>query len=155
MDNECLICGEIIPEGRHICPRCEAIGSKELVIDKRREIKIVIPDVPPSLNEWSKMHWAKVDKLKKQWEHDVYYCAYSQRPKKPIKYAKVKIIYYFKTNRARDLVDNYAPKFIMDGIVKAKILVDDRTDYIGVPELVPELDKDNPRTEIYITEVAQ
>ena len=23
-DNRCVCCGEIIPEGRHVCPRCEA-----------------------------------------------------------------------------------------------------------------------------------
>lgn len=23
MDNRCICCGEIIPEGRQVCPRCE------------------------------------------------------------------------------------------------------------------------------------
>ena len=116
-------------------------------------MRIIIPGIPPSLNEWSRMHWAKAARLKKQWEHDVYYCAYSVRPKTPIKFAKVKITYFFKTNRHRDIVDNYSPKFLMDGIVKAGVLVDDRTEYVGIPELVPDFDKDNPRVEIEIEEV--
>lgn len=29
MENRCIICGEIIPEGREVCPRCEAGGYTE------------------------------------------------------------------------------------------------------------------------------
>lgn len=24
-NNRCICCGEIIPEGRHVCPRCERL----------------------------------------------------------------------------------------------------------------------------------
>lgn len=27
VDNTCVCCGEIIPEGRQVCPRCEMEGS--------------------------------------------------------------------------------------------------------------------------------
>ncbi len=27
VDNTCVCCGEIIPEGRQVCPRCEKEGS--------------------------------------------------------------------------------------------------------------------------------
>ena len=27
MENRCIVCGEIIPEGREVCPNCEA-GQK-------------------------------------------------------------------------------------------------------------------------------
>ena len=115
-------------------------------------ITITIPDIPPSLNKWSRMHWAKAAEIKKQWEANIYYSAYSQRPKEPFKKAKVTITYFFKTKQRHDL-DNYTPKFILDGLVKAKILLDDRAEYIGMTELIQEYDKERPRTEITIKEV--
>lgn len=27
VDNTCVCCGEIIPEGRQVCPRCEKVPS--------------------------------------------------------------------------------------------------------------------------------
>lgn len=27
MENRCVCCGEIIPEGRQVCPRCESQGN--------------------------------------------------------------------------------------------------------------------------------
>ena len=114
-------------------------------------IKIVLDRyIPPSLNQWAKWHWSKVAAHKKQIERDVYYSAFSQRPKEPYRYAKVTITYFFKDHRHRDIVDNYSPKFLMDGLVKAKILEDDRTEYVGIPELVMAYDKENPRTVIII-----
>lgn len=115
----------------------------------RDKITITIPDIPPSLNKWSRMHWAKAAEIKRQWEADVYYTAYSQRPKTPFKYAKITITYFFKTKQRHDL-DNYTPKFILDGLVKAKILLDDRAEYIGMTELIQEYDKERPRTVIII-----
>ena len=28
MDNKCVSCGEVIPEGRQVCPNCESVSSK-------------------------------------------------------------------------------------------------------------------------------
>ena len=28
MDNKCVSCGAVIPEGRQVCPNCESVGSK-------------------------------------------------------------------------------------------------------------------------------
>lgn len=40
MGNRCVICGEIIPEGRQICPACEYRGRNE--IKEKGEEKAVI-----------------------------------------------------------------------------------------------------------------
>nr|DAV96129.1 MAG TPA: PROTEIN/RNA Complex, archaeal, ribosomal, 50S, protein.0A [Caudoviricetes sp.] len=40
--DRCICCGEIIPEGRQICPQCE-----------RKRYIYTIPDVPPSLNKFA------------------------------------------------------------------------------------------------------
>ena len=118
------------------------------------KITIVIPDIPPSLNKWSRMHWTKTAEIKKRWEANIYYTSFSQRPKLPYKYAKVIITYYFKTRQRHDL-DNYVPKFILDGLVKARIILDDRAEYIGMTELIQEYDKENQRTKIKIEEVEE
>lgn len=34
MDNRCIFCGEIIPEGRQVCPICEKIQSEETKAEK-------------------------------------------------------------------------------------------------------------------------
>lgn len=39
MPDRCVMCGEIIPEGRQVCIRCELTGPKELILilSKREE----------------------------------------------------------------------------------------------------------------------
>ena len=97
-------------------------------------VTITLPEVPPSLNKWSRMHWMKAAKVKKQWEKDIYYSAYNLRPEQPYQKAKVKITYFFKTKRRRD-IDNYTPKFLLDGLVKAGIIIDDAESVIGKPDI--------------------
>ena len=56
--DRCVCCGEIVPEGRQICPSCE-----------RKRYIYTIPDIPPSLNKYAGREnvWAyRADK--KQWE---------------------------------------------------------------------------------------
>jgi Holliday junction resolvase RusA-like endonuclease len=119
-------------------------------------IKLIISGTPPSLNQWSRMHWAKAAKIKKQWENDILYTflaeSHCNRISFPYQKASVKIVYYFATNRRRD-ADNLNLKFLLDGIVKAGIIKDDSTKVIGQPETAWEVDKKNPRVEIEITEV--
>lgn len=40
--DRCVCCGEIVPEGRQICPQCE-----------RKRYIYTIPDIPPSLNKFA------------------------------------------------------------------------------------------------------
>lgn len=116
-------------------------------------------DVPPSLNQWSRMHWSKAAKIKKQWENDIFYSTRVVKQvdekvckKMPYKQAKIKITYYFKTKHRHDK-DNYTPKFILDGLVKAGIILDDSDKIIGQTEIIFDYDKDNPRTKVMIEEV--
>ena len=88
-------------------------------------------------------------KQKKQVEHDIYYASYSQRPPKPYEKAKVRIRIFFPTIRRRD-ERNYDCKWLIDGLVTAKIIKDDNIDVIGRPEVLLELDRKNPRVEVEI-----
>jgi Holliday junction resolvase RusA-like endonuclease len=64
--------------------------------------------------------------------------------------ATVQIIYYFKTRRRRDPQDNYAPKFLMDALVKSGILEDDNGELVKVSTPEIEIDRERPRTEVFI-----
>lgn len=121
-------------------------------------IKLTIPGTPPSLNVWSRMHWSKAAKIKKQWENDIWVCAYkamahTNKSKIPYGKAKVKLTYYFSSNRRRD-IDNINQKFVLDGLVKAGVIADDSAKVIGQVEVIPEYDKVCSRVEIEVTEVS-
>jgi Holliday junction resolvase RusA-like endonuclease len=120
-------------------------------------IKLTLQGTPPSLNVWSRMHWAKAAKIKKQWENDILYTLLTTHALRageqfPYKKANIKITYYFATNRRRD-ADNLNLKFLLDGIVKAGIIKDDSTNVIGQVETSWGVDKAKPRVEIEIREI--
>jgi Holliday junction resolvase RusA-like endonuclease len=116
--------------------------------------RIIIPDLPPSLNEVidkTKTHWSGYSNLKKRWTATV--CDIVGEPKRQHNMYSVKC-WWYRTNRRAD-PDNIAHgiKYILDGLVKAGLLADDRwknvksiEHYFGVRE--------DPRVEVQITEVA-
>lgn len=118
----------------------------------RPTVKFTLYDLPPSLNDWQNMHSMKKHRLKKQVEHDVYYVSYNQRPPKPYSRAKVTIRIFFPVRRRRD-ERNYDCKWLIDGLVVAKIIEDDRYEVIGRPEIIPDYDRENPRVEVEVNEI--
>jgi Holliday junction resolvase RusA-like endonuclease len=113
---------------------------------------IIVPGIPPSINRWPGNPF-KRQRLKTLWEREVWVSAYqSGATKLRLERARVRITYYFATQRRRDK-DNYAPKMLMDGLVKAGVLMDDSKDRVdldwGFARGEPE------RTEIVIVEVRQ
>lgn len=118
-----------------------------------KEIKIVIPEIPPSNNKYmgNSHNFNEYRREKQKWEWLVR-ASVRKKPNKAIQKAIVKIIYYFPDKRRRD-PDNYSGKFILDGLVKSKILKDDSFDNIDLI-LKGKHDKKNPRTEVIIKEVS-
>ena len=115
------------------------------------QISLTIPELHPSLNEWAiKWHYRKRYREKKRWETMVGWIA--KRTPPMIGTVDIVTTYYFPTKRARDR-DNYAPKFIMDALVKAGIIEDDNCNVINDQRVVIDYDKKNPRTEVLITKV--
>ena len=115
-------------------------------------IKLVIPEIPPSNNKYmgrgSRYYQSftyQEEKTKWAW---LIRSAVKDKPKKPIERAEVKIIYYFPTKQRRD-PDNYSGKFILDGLTSAGIIQDDSFANIDLV-LRGRVDKENPRTEIYV-----
>lgn len=118
--------------------------------ERLMQYKYTIDAIPPSNNRFSgrKNVWEYREE-KKNWERLVgLKCR--PRPSQPLEHAEVKLTYYFRTRGRRD-PDNYSGKFILDGLVKSGIISDDSFGHIEL-RLCGDYDKNNPRTEIEITE---
>jgi len=103
----------------------------------------------PSLNKWTRWHWGKKSKIKKEWEEEI---MWKCKKYGDLNYtdATIEVNYYFPDRRVRDF-DNYVPKFILDGLVKANIIEDDNDNNIFLNWKLL-YDKENPRTVITIKE---
>lgn len=111
---------------------------------------IQVPEIPPSLNEWKGWHHMKQHKYKQELYDQVKKLAIAFKIPR-LKYAVVSITYYFPSRQRRDIIDNYAPKFLMDALVNGGVLEDDRSDWVEVPRPVAEYDRERARVEIKIT----
>ena len=92
-------------------------------------------------------------KIKKQETERVYIEVLSQGVKKVSKYPVTIECNWYMKNRRKD-IDNvcFAKKFILDGLVLAKVLQDDSQKYVESLRDNFYIDKDNPRIEIKIYE---
>ena len=114
-------------------------------------IRITIPGVPPSLNKFAGRENAhEYRNAKQEWTDKVIWLVKKDRPKKPYDRASVEIMYYFP-NRNRHDPDNYAGKFLLDGLTKAGVIVDDSFDHITLA-VGGGYDKEHPRTVITVKE---
>lgn len=114
---------------------------------------ITIKGVPPSLNVFAGRNntW-EYRKAKQTWTIAVKLAcmAHPERPKEPFEHSRVIIQYYFPDKRRRDC-DNFAGKFLLDGLTKAGVIVDDDLKHLSV-SVRGGYDRENPRTVIEIVE---
>lgn len=153
----CISCGEQIPEGRQVCPGCELTKPKELVqIMSKKTDTIVIPGELPDLNQIiaeSKNHWGSYSSLKKTNTQLVAFCT-KQATKQKYKKIDLEITWYCKDRRKdKDNIMAGGLKMILDGLVVAGVIQNDGWAHIGSINNHFEVDKNNPRVEIKITEV--
>lgn len=95
-------------------------------------IRLEIDEIPPSLNRWSRLHWSKQRLIKQDWAWLIKAACLAAKTGRPsYRLARVQITLLFPVVRRRD-IDNYAPKMILDGLVGAGILEDDRADRVDV-----------------------
>ena len=113
-------------------------------------IRLVIGDIPPSLNVYTRMHWRKRSALQKRW-NTLVWAACQGREIRTFDRAKVTIIYYFRTSIRHD-PDNYSGKVILDGLRKAGVLTDDSFSNVTIHP-VAAYDPAHPRTEIEVEAV--
>ena len=115
-------------------------------------MKITLRGTPPSLNKYMGRENAwDYRKEKTRWTRAVLYAAMAakDRPERPIEKAEVCINYFFRTAVRHD-ADNYCGKFLLDGLTKAKVIVDDDFAHISLT-VHGHVDQKNPRTEITVT----
>ena len=114
-------------------------------------VRITIPGVPPSLNQFAgRENTNEYRKAKVDWTDRVVWMVKRVRPEKPFDRARVEILYYFPDNRRRD-PDNYCGKLMLDGLTKAGVIVDDSFQHITLA-VGGAVDRRQPRTVITVTE---
>ena len=114
-------------------------------------LKITIRGVPPSLNATAgRQNVWTYRRTKAEWTRRVQVAclASRDRPKQPLESAEVRIVYYFPDLRRHD-ADNYSGKFLLDGLTKAGVIVDDDLRHIST-SISGAYDKACPRTEITV-----
>lgn len=106
--------------------------------------------VHPSINRWTLRHWSAKNREKKDWADTIGWELKVQKLWKKIPAAEVTaltITYFMKENRRRDK-DNYAPKFILDGLKEHAAIVDDNSKDLLVDWGFEKLNEKNPYTII-------
>ncbi len=119
-------------------------------------VRITLRGVPPSLNKFAgrENSWDYRTE-KRTWTDIVVWAVKSgkQTPEHPFRRAEVEILYYFPT-AARHDPDNYAGKFLLDGLTKAGVIEDDSFAHITLA-VAGAVDRKNPRTVITVREAEQ
>ena len=153
----CISCGEQIQEGRQVCPGCELTRPKELIqIMSKKTDTIVIPGELPDLNQIiaeSKNHWGSYSSLKKANTQLVAFCTKRDTKRK---YNKIDLeITWYCKDRRKDKDNIMAgTKFILDGLVQAGVIQNDGWANVGDIRHKFDVDKQEPRIEVKITEVS-
>lgn len=115
-------------------------------------VKFIIPENMPSLNVWKNWHWAKQMEYKDYLTrciHDLTFITGKPQYEK----AKIEITHYFRVNRDRDF-DNAAPKFLLDALRYARVIQEDHSGVLQLPEPVFKMDRVCWRTEVSVWEVS-
>ena len=104
----------------------------------------------PTINQWMIMKRPMMNALKQRWKDFIQWFIENQGyTNLHIEKCEMKFITYYKTNRRHD-IDNGCPKFILDGLSESRFIVDDDSKHITSLTMECYVDKDNPRTEIYV-----
>lgn len=108
--------------------------------------------IHPSLNDWAMLRGARftVNRIKQEWTAKILDVARGIEPVRgPV---VVTVTYFFPDDRRRDL-DNYVPKFILDGLVEAGVIEGDDSETVFDLRTRIRIDPMNPRTRIKIEPV--
>ena len=155
--DSCVLCGDYAGEGRQVCPACELTRPKELVqIMSKKTDTIIIPGELPDLNQIiaeSKNHWGSYSSLKKANTQLVAFCT-KQATKQKYKKIDLEITWYCKDRRKDKDNIMAGTKFILDGLVQAGAIQNDGWANVGEIRHKFDVDKQDPRVEVRITEVS-
>lgn len=93
-------------------------------------IQFEVPGIPPSWNQIMRMHRMEQVRVANEWHATIGWAALAAKVEtRHIPRARVTLRYRFPDRRRRD-PDNYAGKFLLDGLTQTGIIADDSFDVI-------------------------
>lgn len=96
-------------------------------------ITIIIKDLPKMPNSLLRKHWAIITKEKNKWHTYTKLCLGLGKPKEPFKKARLVLTRFSTREPDYDgLVGSF--KYVVDGLVKAGVIIDDKVSVIGQSE---------------------
>lgn len=85
------------------------------------EIKLIVPDVPSTLNKWSRQHWGARNAERKEWSDKIAVAALSRKLRKSRPLfsgnVRVELHYWLKSKRTKNDLDNRVEKHICDALI--------------------------------------
>ena len=106
--------------------------------------------IHPSINQWCILPRIQMNALKQKWKDFVeYWIKKEGLTNRQLDDFSVVMTVFFD-NKIRKDADNYSPKFIMDGWTESGFIVDDDWKHLKSLTIIPDYDKENPRTEFEI-----
>lgn len=107
----------------------------------------------PTMNTWMIMPRPMMNDLKQKWKDFIkWFIKTEGYSNLHIEGCDMKFVTYYKTNRRHD-VDAATPKFITDGFTDSGFIIDDDSKHLHSLTLECYVDKENPRTEIFISNI--
>lgn len=88
-------------------------------------IKFTVNGLPKMPNQLLRKHWAVISQEAKKWHILVHYHTLKQKPAKPHQKVKAEMTRFSTQEPDRDGLSG-SFKYVMDGLVKAGIMVDDK-----------------------------
>jgi hypothetical protein len=120
------------------------------LIHKKAKRKPISHPYHESINTWMIMKRPKMNTLKQRWKDFIRWFVDEQGyTNLRIERCEVHQIIYYPTDRRHD-TDNSTPKFILDGLVESNMVIDDDSKHIVKLILECRVDKEHPRTELYL-----
>ena len=99
------------------------------------KFEFTLQGLPPTTNSMGRKHWAVKARAARDWKGLVSLAVVGHRPKTPLQKAKLTLIRYSSSEIDPDgLVSSF--KHILDGLVFAKIILNDKISNIGMPEYI-------------------
>jgi Holliday junction resolvase RusA-like endonuclease len=104
-----------------------------MLIPMKYHVIIEISGLPKTVNELGRKHWAVKVKHNRKWQEEIFYALQKkERPEKPLEKVVLQFTRYSSMEPDFDnLVNSFKP--IMDALVKAKIIKDDKPSIVGNP----------------------